>query len=51
MAQLFCDAEWTILIMGGSSVGKLTADKSAEAENTKRMKIFSFPLMWLIETK
>ena len=37
--------------MGGSSVGKLTADKSFEAENTKRLKVFSLPLMWLIETK
>ena len=37
--------------MGKSSVGKLTADKSFEAENTKRMQVFSHPLMWLIETK
>ena len=51
MTQLFCDAEWIIEIMGGSSVGKLTADKTFEAENTKRMKVFSLPLMWLIETK
>ena len=29
----------------------LTADKSFEAENTKRMKVFSFPLIWLVETK
>ena len=34
--------------MGGSSVGKLTGDRSFEAENTKRMKVFSFALMWLI---
>ena len=33
--------------MGRSSVGNLTADKAFEAENTKRMKGFSLPLMWL----
>ena len=38
-------------IMGRSSAGKLTADKSFQAENTKRMNVFSLPLMWLIETK
>ena len=37
--------------MGRSLVGKLTADKSFEAENTKTMKVFSLPLIWLIETK
>ena len=34
--------------MGGTSVGKLTRDRSFEAENAKRKKVFSFALMWLI---
>ena len=40
---------WMDHLVNGRVFSK--TDKSFEAENTKRMKVFSFPMMWLIETK